>query len=167
MFPGWSVAFFFGARVFSKFPNKHVLNRGRPPARGGPTTAQPLLFRSPKLATVAEEGFDIDAPDTHDEPLVDLMAKRDWLRRNSTGMAALKTKRRIKQIERELESEYSFTIIERDADRPWMVLSNEHRNQAAGPCQLLHVGARALGDRNGRPSWTLAARPGVAAMNLP
>jgi hypothetical protein len=41
---------------------------------------------------------------TNKELLVDLLAKREWLRRNPTGMAALTTKRRIKEIERELES---------------------------------------------------------------
>ena len=40
---------------------------------------------------------------TDKELLFDLVAKRDWLRRNPTGMAALTTKRRIKEIERELE----------------------------------------------------------------
>jgi hypothetical protein len=41
---------------------------------------------------------------TDKELLVDLLAKREWLRRNPTGIAALTTKRRIKEIERELES---------------------------------------------------------------
>jgi hypothetical protein len=41
---------------------------------------------------------------TDNELLVDLRAKREWLRRNPTGMAALTTKRRIREIERELES---------------------------------------------------------------
>jgi len=40
---------------------------------------------------------------TDKELLVDLLAKREWLRRNPTGMAALTTKRRVKEIERELE----------------------------------------------------------------
>ena len=41
---------------------------------------------------------------TDNELRADLVAKHDWLRRNLSGMAALTTKRRIKEIERELES---------------------------------------------------------------
>jgi hypothetical protein len=41
---------------------------------------------------------------TDNELIVDLLAKREWLRHNPTGMAALTTKRQIKALERELES---------------------------------------------------------------
>jgi hypothetical protein len=41
---------------------------------------------------------------TDNELLVDLRAKRDWLRHNPGGMAAQTTKRAIRALERELES---------------------------------------------------------------
>ena len=41
---------------------------------------------------------------TDNELLADLRAKRDWLRGNPGGMAASTTKRRIREIERELEA---------------------------------------------------------------
>jgi hypothetical protein len=41
---------------------------------------------------------------TDNELLVELRAKRDWLRTNPSGMAAATAKRKIKEIERELES---------------------------------------------------------------
>jgi hypothetical protein len=40
---------------------------------------------------------------TDNQLLVDLRAKRDWLRANPSGMAAATTKRKMKEIERELE----------------------------------------------------------------
>jgi hypothetical protein len=49
----------------------------------------------------------LDEPLTHrtdNEPLVELRAKRSWLRAHLTGMAASTTKRRMREIERELAS---------------------------------------------------------------
>jgi hypothetical protein len=79
---------------------------------------------------------------TDNELLVDLMAKRDWLLRNPTGMAALTTKRRIKEIERELESRgVDFEVLKGGSDRPrlgrsiWYVAVND-RDQ---PGQCIHA----------------------------
>lgn len=70
--------------------------------RWTPEQMRPTL-RSQSQPTPTEQGFEMTHP-TDKELLADLLAKRDWLRRNPTGMAALTTKRRIKEIERELES---------------------------------------------------------------
>jgi len=79
---------------------------------------------------------------TDKELFVDLMAKRDWVRRNPTGMAALTTKRRIKEIERELESRgVDFAAPRPGSSRPrlglsiWYVAVND-RDQ---PGQCVHA----------------------------
>ena len=75
---------------------------------------------------------------THNELLVDLMAKRDWLLRKPTGMAALTTKRRIKEIKRELESSRrDLEVAEGGSDRPrlgpsiWYVRGERQRSAGA------------------------------------
>ena len=60
---------------------------------------------------------------TDNELLVELRAKRDWLRANPTGMAASTTKRRMKEIERELASRGVDVDAESRSQRSRLALS--------------------------------------------
>lgn len=79
---------------------------------------------------------------TDNELLVDLRAKRDWLRRNPTGMAAFTTKRRIKEIEREL-ADRGVNVEAPDAasGRPGLSLSVWYVavNAKDQPAQCIHA----------------------------
>ncbi len=81
-------------------------------------------------------------PRTDKELLVDLLAKRGLARRNPTGMAALTTKRRIKEIERELESRcVDSEVSKAGSSRPrlglsiWYVAVNDREQ----PGQCIHA----------------------------
>ena len=79
---------------------------------------------------------------TDKELLVDLLAKREWLRRNPSGMAALTTKRRIKEIERELESRgVDVEPPSAGSERPRLGLSSWYVavNDKGQPRQCIHA----------------------------
>jgi hypothetical protein len=68
--------------------------------------------------------------------LVELVAKRDWLRGRSPGMLTRSTERRMKEIERELESRGVDTEAPTASRRRRLSLS---RYYVAGAGQCLHA----------------------------
>ena len=98
---------------------------------------------------------------TDNELLIELGAKRDWLRDHSIGVRARSTERRAKEIQRELESRGVDAVSPKASRRGRLSLS---RYYVAGAGQCLHAHPECLLMRGAAERATMVD-PGIREAN--